>query len=315
MASRLANGDDSEHGPTALDATWAAHGVLDWGARHRRDLPWRSCRDRWGVLLSEVVLQQTGVDRGVARWLDAVERWPSPAEFAATPLADVLRWWKGLGYPRRAVNLHRTATIAVERFDGSIPSELPALLALPGIGAYTARAVLAFADDEAVGVVDTNIARLLARRSGRRLTAAVAQHEADEWMGVAAAEFAVGGWEWNQSLMDLGALVCRPAPRCGSCPLSATCRWSTAGRPEPDPARRSAGVSRPQSRFDGSDRQIRGRILGHLDAGPTTIGELAGAVGDERVERLVGDLVSDGLCEIAGELVALAGESAIRSAR
>lgn len=268
--------------------------LLAWGRAVRRDLPWRATRDPWAVLVSEVMLQQTQAERVVARWIDFLERWPEPAALAATPLADVLVAWSGLGYPRRARDLHRSATILVERHGGRLPERLEELLALPGVGPYTARAVLAFAyEAEGVGVVDTNIARVLARRAGERLTPRRAQAEADAFVASGTT------WEHNQSLMDLGALRCRPRPDCDGCPLELGCAWRLGGHPEPDPAAGSAGVSGRQAPFAGSDRQARGRLLAALAAGPLDEADLATAAGcpddPARARRLADALVGDGL--------------------
>ena len=177
----------------ALDA------LLSWGDVVRRDLPWRRTRDPFAILVAEVMLQQTQVDRVIPRWLRFLERWATPASLAAAGLSDVLVEWSGLGYPRRARNLHLAAGEVVERFAGSLPRDLDALLSLPGVGAYTARAVQVFAFEVDTGVVDTNIARVLARVTGRRLTAREAQALAD------AAVPPGRSWEHNQTLMDLGA--------------------------------------------------------------------------------------------------------------
>ena len=174
-------------------------------------------------------------------------------------MGEVVRAWAGLGYNRRAVHLHATAVVVVERHGGTLPDELDALLALPGVGPYTARAVLAFAFERDVGVVDTNAARVLARRAGRSLDRAAVQAQAD------AAVPAGRGWAWNQAMLDLGATTCRArSPGCDVCPVARGCAWWEAGRPEPDPARGSAGVSTGQSRFEGSDRQGRGRLVDAL---------------------------------------------------
>jgi len=151
--------------------------VLSWGEARLRDLPWRRTRDPWVVLVSEVMLQQTQVSRVIPKWLAFIDHFPTPAACAASPLADVLRAWLGLGYPRRARNLH----LAAQTIDaaGSFPSTLPGLLALPGVGAYTARAVLAFAFEADAAVVDTNIARIYARITGERLTPKRVQAMAD----------------------------------------------------------------------------------------------------------------------------------------
>ena len=171
-------------------------------------------------------------------------------------LRDVLEAWRGLGYYRRA-------RVAARRGDGdrraprrSVPDDLDALLALPGVGPYTARAILAFAFERDVGVVDTNVARVLARAvANRPLAPAEAQRLADALVPPRR------GWAHNQAMLDLGATVCAPTPTCDRCALRPCCAWHRAGRPEPDPARRTAFASRPQARFAGSDREGRGRLL------------------------------------------------------
>ena len=271
-----------------------------WGDAVRRDLPWRRTRDPWAVLVSEAMLQQTQVIRVVDRFDGFLARFPHPAAMAATPLADVLDAWAGLGYYRRARDLHRTATAIVERHGGRVPDELEALLALPGVGPYTARAVLAFAFEQDHGVVDTNAARVLARAfAGSPMGAAAVQWLADALVPEGAA------WAHNQSMLDLGATVCTArAPRCSTCPLSSDCAWHVAGGGDPDgpvtdPARTTAGTSRPQARFDGSDRQGRGRILAALRAaGMVTAADLDTVTtwGDAGRSRRVADaLVTDGL--------------------
>ncbi len=172
-----------------------------------------------------------------------------------------------------------------------MPDELESLTALPGVGPYTARAVLAFAFERDVAVVDTNIARVLARTAGTRLTAKQAQAAADDLVPQDE------GWAWNQILMDLGALVCRPTPNCAECPLDSSCRWALAGHPRPDPATGSAGVSTTQSRFEGSDRQARGRVLAVLVEG--SVPALQFDV------RIVASLVADGLVVVTDGVASL----------
>lgn len=284
------------------DVTDEQRALLDWGASVRRDLPWRHTRDPWAVLVSEVMLQQTQVARVVPKWNEFLRRWPSPTECAAASLAELLEVWTGLGYPRRLRSLQATAKVVVTDHGGRIPIGLDELLALPGIGPYTARAVQAFAFEADVGVVDTNIARVLARRSGRRLTAREAQDAADRFATVG------DSWAHNQSLMDLGAMLCRPSPLCESCPLAPTCSWARSGWPSPDPAVGSAGVSTSQSRFAGSDREGRGRLLraaaeGTIDlAALTTITEWHDD--PERAQRVVRGLVTEGfLAEVPSGFV------------
>jgi A/G-specific adenine glycosylase len=262
--------------------------VLTWGVPRLRDLPWRRTRDPWAVLVSEVMLQQTQASRVIPKWQAFIESFPTPSACATAPLGDVLRLWQGLGYPRRAKNLHSAATLIAEQDE--FPCTLADLLRLPGVGEYTARAVLVFAFEQDVAVVDTNIARVLARVSGFRLTARQAQRAAD-------AALAIGNsWAWNQCLMDLGAVLCRPVtPHCEVCPLQETCAWR--GGCGGDPAVGSAGVSTRQARFDGSDRQARGRLMKALTAGPVSSEQLASVMHCEarRARRLTNDLELEGL--------------------
>lgn len=261
--------------------------LLAWGLPRLRDLPWRSTRDPWAVLVSEVMAQQTQVARVVPKWLAFMERFPAPAACAAASLGDVLRLWQGLGYPRRAQALHAAAAEITRR--GAFPDTLESLLELPGVGQYTARAVLAFAFESDAAVVDTNVGRVLARHAGRRLTARDCQALAD------AALPPGEPWEWNQCLMELGATVCTASrPSCDDCPLRQGCAWRGLG---PDPAEGSAAVSRVQARFEGSDRQARGSLMRRLADGPVAIGDAARVMRRDAstAERLVDALVDEGL--------------------
>lgn len=254
-----------------------------------RDLPWRSTRDPWRVLVSEVMLQQTSVARVLPKYAAFVERFPDPASMASAPLGEALELWQGLGYPRRCRNLREAATVIVGEHAGQVPAELDALLALPGIGAYTARAVLAFAHGVDAAVVDTNVSRVLSRWDGRSMTARQLQERADSLVPVGMA------WEWNQMIMDLGARICTArSPRCADCPTAGDC--AHGGRGE-DPAVRSAGASRPQGRFEGSDRQARGRAMRAVSAVgvPRRAVIEAMCVDAVRAERLIADLVGEGL--------------------
>lgn len=267
--------------------------VLAWGVPRMRDLPWRETRDPWRILVAEVMLQQTRVDRVIPKWNAFLDAFPTPSRCADASLGDLLRLWQGLGYPRRARNLHGTASIVVTEHDGRLPDDLDLLVALPGIGPYTARAVLAFAFERDVAVVDTNIARILARTAGTRLTPKVAQQTADSLVPEGE------GWTWNQVIMDLGAVVCRPAPQCERCPINRGCAWNQRGRSAPDPAIGSAGVSTKQARFEGSDRQRRGRVLAALAGGSRPTGDFE--------ERIVAGLAADGLVVVDGTQVSLPG--------
>lgn len=264
--------------------------VLAWGVPRLRDLPWRRTRDPWEVLVSEVMLQQTQVARVVPRWEAFLERFPTAAACATAPLGDVLREWQGLGYPRRARNLHAAAQRVSEL--GGFPKDLDGLLALPGVGPYTARAVMAFAFELDAAVVDTNIARVYARLAGERLTPKRVQALADEACPSGDA------WVWNQCLMDLGAVLCRPAnPNCDECPIRPHCAWHAADGP--DPAVGSSGVSGKQGRFEGSDRQARGRLMKALGEGSVRRSDVAAIMqrNDATADRLIDALVAEGLCQ------------------
>ena len=284
----------------APDAAFA--GILTaWWDGHRRDLPWRRTRDPWAILVAETMLCQTQVARVERRIGPFLDRFPTPAVCAAAPVGAVVAEWVGLGYNRRAVQLHAAAAAVQASHGGRLPADLAALRALPGVGAYMARAVLAFAFEQPVGVVDTNAARILARAvTGRRLGAGEAQATADALVPEGQ------GWAWNQAMLDFGAAVCRARPRCEHCPLAGgPCQWARAGYPDPDPAQSSAGTSRPQSRFAGSDRQGRGRLVAALARGPIPAHAVAQAAGwatdPARVARVVEGLVADGLALRSGD--------------
>lgn len=278
--------------------------VLAWGDRELRELPWRRTRDPWAVLVSEVMAQQTGVDRVIPHYLRFLQRFPDPATAASAPVGDVVAQWAGLGYNRRAVNLHRCAVNVTEQHRGQVPDDLDELLALPGIGPYTARAVLAFAFERPVGVVDTNVGRVLARWEGRALQRAEAQALADSLVPDGQA------WAWNQSLMELGGTVCkRRGPRCAACPVPTDCGWQAVGLRGRDPADGSAGVGQGQSRFEGSDRQGRGLLVDALRHRSVGAAELATVMGwpddPERAARVAAGVVADGLAVQSGDELTL----------
>ena len=227
--------------PSAARARRFQARVLEWGADHRRDLPWRHTRDPWRVLVSEVMLQQTQVDRVIAYYSAFLRAYPRAVDCARARPGDVVRLWSGLGYNRRALNLHRTATAIAGEHGGAVPADESSLRALPGIGAYTARAVLSFAFEADVATVDTNVVRVLSRGvAGAGLTLRQAQSLADRLLP------AGHSWEFNQSMFDLGATVCTAAaPACGLCPLRHQCRWKRGGLSAPDPWRASPSVRRP----------------------------------------------------------------------
>lgn len=237
------------------------------------------------------MLQQTQVARVIPVWEAFLLQFPTATDCANAPQAAVVTAWHGMGYNRRALNLHRCAIAVRDNHGGVLPNDLGDLLALPGLGPYTARAVLVFAFERPVGVVDVNAARVLARWAGESLDAKRTQQVAD------AAVPAEQAWRWNQTMLDLGATVCtKRAPKCSDCPVAANCAWRRVG---PDPA-----VHPPrQSPFAGSDRQGRGRLVAALRVGPVsdrpeTLADVMGWPNDpERARRVADSLVNDGLAK------------------
>jgi A/G-specific adenine glycosylase len=276
--------------------------IADWYAAGHRDLPWRRPGfTAWGTLVSEFMLQQTPVTRvipALERWL---ARWPTPADLASVPPGEAVRAWERLGYPRRALALHGAATAIAERHGNEVPADVDALLALPGVGPYTARAVAAFAYGIRTPVVDTNVRRVLARvvhgegAAGPARTAAdLAAMEALLPADPARARLV------NAGTMELGQTVCTArSPRCDECPLVAACAWRAAGYPD------YAGPRAPvQKRYEGSDRQVRGLVLRELRGSdiPVPVAVIAGLWADAgQLARAVDGLLRDGLVEREGD--------------
>jgi A/G-specific adenine glycosylase len=243
------------------------------------------------------MLQQTGVARVEPRFHRFLERFPTPAACAAAPAGAVVEEWQGLGYNRRAINLHRAAVACVAAHGGALPGTLPELLALPGVGPYTARAVLAFAHERPIACMDVNVTRALSRLVGRPID----QPTADGLAVTAEAEAPGGAWDWNQAVMELGATACRPVPRCAGCPVAARCAWRGGASGEADPWVRA----KPQSRFEGSDRQGRGRLVDALRRGAVATADVPAAMGwptdPDRAERVAATLLADGLAVVDGD--------------
>jgi A/G-specific adenine glycosylase len=273
--------------------------LLEWGEQHRRDLPWRRTRDPWRILVSEVMLQQTQVERVVPHYERFLASFPTPAACAAAGPAAVVRLWSGLGYNRRALNLHRAAAVVVAEHGGVVPHHDAALRALPGVGPYTARAVRTFAYGDDVAAVDTNGVRVLARGvAGAPLTVREATALGDRLVP------AGGSWAFNQTMFDLGATVCTAArPDCARCPLRRQCAWRRRGAGGADPWRLSP-TARPQSTFAGSERQGRGRLLDALRRGGVRRSRLASACGwpedTARAERVAVALAAEGFASWSG---------------
>lgn len=266
--------------------------VLDWYAEHARTLPWRDGAGAWGVLVSEVMLQQTPVTRVLPTWHTWMDRWPTPADLADARPDDVIRAWGSLGYPRRALRLRACAQAIVDQHRGEVPSTEAALRALPGVGEYTAAAVVAFAYRRRAVVLDTNVRRVLARvLDGVALPRShLTTAERDRAAAVVPDDDARSA-RWNAAAMELGALVCTArTPRCPDCPLADRCTWLHAGSP-PAPAARTQP-------WAGTDRQARGTLLRLLrtSIGPVTRDGLAKVwPADEQRERALATLVADEL--------------------
>jgi len=244
--------------------------VNDWFERNRRQLPWRADGyPAWGILVSEIMLQQTPVARVIPRLTEWLERWPTPASLAAAAPGDAVRAWERLGYPRRALSLHAAAVAITERHGGVVPPELDDLLDLPGVGQYTARAVAAFAYGRRHPVVDTNVRRVLARAIDGNGEAGPASTTRDlAAMETQLPQDPVDARLFNAAVMELGAVVCTArSPRCGECPIADRCAWRAAGYPAYEGRRRAV-----QKRYEGSDRQARGVILGALRERRTPLG-------------------------------------------
>ncbi|WP_327245730.1 A/G-specific adenine glycosylase [Streptomyces sp. NBC_01320] len=278
--------------PTSLHAP-----VIGWFDQHARDLPWRRPEaGAWGVMVSEFMLQQTPVSRVVPVYEQWLARWPRPADLAAEPPGEAVRAWGRLGYPRRALRLHGAAQAITERHGGDVPSEHGQLLALPGIGEYTAAAVASFAYGQRHPVLDTNVRRVFARAATgiqyppnattaaeRKLARALLPDE-DERAA-----------RWAAATMELGALVCTAKNEdCTQCPIATQCAWRLAGKPAHE------GPPRRGQTYAGTDRQVRGRLLAVLREAVTPVSQAAlDTVWDEPVQRAraLDGLVADGLVE------------------
>ncbi len=282
--------------------------VVDWYGRTRRDLPWRAPEvTAWQILVSEFMLQQTPVARVAPIWLDWVARWPTPSATAAAGAADVLRAWGKLGYPRRAKRLHECATVIAAEHDDVVPDDVDVLLTLPGVGAYTARAVACFAYQKRVPVVDTNVRRVVARAVHGLADAASPSAVRD----LADVEALLPDDEsapvFSAALMELGATVCTArSPKCGICPLP-VCAWRAAGHPP------GSGSARPTQRYAGTDRQVRGRLMDVLRASSAPVQrarlDVVWLTDPGQRDRALDSLLVDGLVEqTADGRFALAGE-------
>ena len=271
--------------------------VLAWYSAHARELPWREpSAGPWAVMVSEFMLQQTPVKRVLPMYRTWMERWPTPADLAAAPAGEAVRAWGRLGYPRRALRLHAAATAVTEQHGGKVPVDHAALLALPGVGEYTAAAVASFAHRQRHAVLDTNVRRVFARLvDGREYpptaTTAAERRTATELLPDDPETAAT----WAVAVMELGALVCTArTPSCGECPVARECAWRGAGYPAHD------GPPRKGQTYAGTDRQVRGKLLAVLREAHGEVPQSAlDAVWGDSVQRgrALDGLVADGLVE------------------
>ncbi len=277
-----------------------------WFRDHRRPLPWREPGfPAWGVLVSEIMLQQTPVARVVPRLAAWLERWPTPADLAAVPPGEAVRAWDRLGYPRRALRLHEAAVVIAERHANVVPAELDDLLALPGVGEYTARAVAVFAYGRRHPVVDVNVRRVLARAvEGRAQPAAASTRRDLELLESLLPHDPAEAAIVDAAAMELGALVCvARRPRCAECPIATECAWRRAGCPAHD-----GPPPRTQRPYAGSDREVRGRLLALVRSSevPVAAADLEHAWPDAvQRERALAGLVADGLVVAEDDAYAL----------
>ena len=274
--------------------------VLAWFEAHGRRLPWRETRDPYRTLVAEVMLQQTGTGRVAPTYAEFLRRFPILEQLARAPAMEVIQAWRGLGYNRRAVELHRTAQTIVRDHAGVFPTEPAELRHLRGLGEYTASAVACFAFDRQVPVVDTNVRRVLARSALGKDPDEVPNDRiaalASEWLPPGEA------YRWNQALMDIGATMCRAStPLCAKCPLRASCLYASKGR-QRRPAVRTA---KPSEKFEGSRRQTRGTIVDHLRRAARkgiTLGDLRKQMGPDadmsRLAEILTALEREGLAEL-----------------
>ena len=280
--------------------------LLTWYDEHARDLPWRDpSASPWAVMVSEFMLQQTPVARVLPVWTEWMARWPEPADLAAEPAGAAVRAWGRLGYPRRALRLHAAATAIVDSHGGTVPSSYDALLALPGVGDYTAAAVASFAYRRRHVVLDTNVRRVLARAvSGIEFPPSSVTRAERDLAGRLLPDDGSTAATWAVATMELGATVCVAAgPRCADCPVTELCAWRAKGYPTHD------GPPRRGQTYDGTDRQCRGRLLAVLrdSDGPVhrSLLDETWPASDQR-QRCLASLLDDGLvAQVADDAFAL----------
>lgn len=285
--------------------------VTKWYAEHARVLPWRAAStSAWGVLVSEIMLQQTPVARVEPSWREWMKQWPTPKELAEASQSDVLRAWGRLGYPRRALRLHECAGVLRDQYGGNVPLDEETLLTLPGVGEYTAAAVAAFAGGRRTVVIDTNIRRVHARVVSAKPYGAPSLSAAERTLATRLLpEDTQTSIQWNVGVMELGALICKArTPQCEMCPLQKHCAWYATGEPLPEVS------TRPRQLWHGTDRQMRGKIMAQLRDSSTPVAEKdllntlrITAEDENQFTRCLASLTKDGLAVHHGGKIALPG--------
>ena len=273
--------------------------ILDWFEKNKRDLPWRNTSP-WGVMISEFMLQQTPVKRVLPKWHEWIDRWPTPADLAASKKSEAIHAWGRLGYPRRAIRLHESAAAIADKFENQVPRSLEDLRTLPGVGEYTAAAIASFAYGESTLVMDINIRRFFARsidgiesptpspsQIERRLRAELIPQD---------------GALWAAATMELGALVCTArTPLCDQCPVKKICAWRAAGYPKSEIVKKSQA-------WAGTNRQCRGLIVQHLRENKSATQSVLYKLWHDKdqSERALKSLIADHLIEATGNKFKLA---------
>jgi A/G-specific adenine glycosylase len=273
--------------------------ILDWFEKNKRDLPWRNTSP-WGVMISEFMLQQTPVKRVLPKWHEWIDRWPTPADLAASKKSEAIHAWGRLGYPRRAIRLHESAGVIADKFENQVPRSLEDLRTLPGVGEYTAAAIASFAYSESALVMDINIRRFFARSIDgiESPTSSPSQVERRLRTELIPRDGAL----WAAATMELGALVCTArTPLCDQCPVMKICAWRAAGYPKSEIAKKSQA-------WAGTDRQCRGLIVQYLrDHKSATKSALLKLWSDtDQSERALKSLIADHLVEATGNKFKLA---------
>jgi len=273
--------------------------ILDWFEQNKRDLPWRNTSP-WGVMISEFMLQQTPVKRVLPVWSEWIDRWPTPADLAASKKSDAISAWGRLGYPRRAVRLHESAGVIARDFNNQVPRRIEDLRTLPGVGEYTAAAIASFAYQESALVMDINIRRLFARAIDGIETPTSAPSQIERRLR--AELIPSDGALWAAATMELGALICTArTPLCDQCPVKRSCAWRAAGYPKSEIVKKSQA-------WAGTDRQCRGVIVQHLRENQSATKSALLKLWDDadQSEKAIKSLIADHLIEATGNRFKLA---------